>query len=251
MTPAGIGGTSPAATAAMHRSKHSNPCAMAPTSISDLPSPIIVNAASSRSPWRSAIARTSSNRCTASAGFPLPSCATAGASRTNPASAPGSSIASTIRIARAAQRTLLVKSPSSMSWSESHPAERAAPAVSSPVRCASYARVQASTRPAVPRAGSRRSRAARGRMPRAPRSRRPSRGARRRPPSAAPRRPRGPHRVRWTRSCGSHAGRAPSEPAPAPVIVRERYRRSDGLRKGARRRRAALAAIGPPRTLEG
>ena len=49
MTPAGIGGTSPAATAAMHRSKQSKPCAMAPTSISDLPSPIIVNAASSRS----------------------------------------------------------------------------------------------------------------------------------------------------------------------------------------------------------
>ena len=34
-------------------------------------------------------------------------------------------------------------------------------------------------------------------------------------------------------------GRAPSEPAPAPVIVRERYRRSDGLRKFG------------PRTLEG
>ncbi len=144
MTPAGTGGTSPAATAAMQRSKHPNPSAMSPTSISDLPRPIIVNDTSSTSSWRSAIASTSSNPALASAGFPLPSCATAGANRTNPASAPGSSIPSTIRIALAAHRTQLVKSPSSMSWSESHPAERAAPAVSPPVRCASYARVQAS-----------------------------------------------------------------------------------------------------------
>ena len=195
-------------------------------------------------------------RCTASAGFPLPSCATAGANRTNPASAPGS----VHRARRAASQRAPHATDAVGEIPQFDQVERRANPPSARLPARVVAREMRRVRP--------RQRVDRGRgSPRrsatvASRSRSdaaspsvastPARARTRRPSAARPR-PRGPRRVRWTRSCRSPAGRParsrcrrPSCAGTVPPKRRAPQERAGHARRWRSRTSPVRTTKGPP-----